>query len=177
MSLEERLAAHTAALEANTAAVLAFTQTFNGALAARGSASPAAIEAANGKANGKSEEKKADAPAEPAKAAAEPAKAEGAKRGRKPKAEEPKAFTIDDLRAKAAEYLNVKDEAVKAKRKAAALPILEHFGVAKFTEIPAENYAEAIGYFDVLLAGGTPNFQNEDAANDENDGDGDDDLI
>jgi hypothetical protein len=182
MSLEEALRAHTLALETNTAAVLRFTDTFTGALAARVNG---AAKAEPAKAEPKEEPKAepvVNKAAEPvvnkaAEPAAEPA-ADKPKRGRPPKAKEtPKVFTIDDLRAKAAEYLRVSDEKQKEQRKTKVGEMLAHFGVDKVTAIGADQYGEAIGYFDVLLSGGTPNYQAENDAELDKDDDESDDLI
>ena len=78
-----------------------------------------------------------------------------------------KAPTIDDLRSAAGTYLGVTDPAEREARKANVKSMIDHFGVGKVTEIPADNIAEAIGYFKTLTEGGTPDFMNESAAEDD----------
>lgn len=95
----------------------------------------------------------APAASTPAKTAAKPAAA--------------KAPTTDDLRFAAGNYLGVTDPAEREARKANVKSMIDHFGVGKVTEIPAENIAEAIGYFKTLTEGGTPDFMNEAAAEDD----------
>ncbi len=82
----------------------------------------------------------------------------------------PKAPTEEDLRNAFGGYLSVKDKAERETRKANVTAIIEHFGVSKATEIPQENWAEAIGYVKTFEKGETPNFMNEEGAGDEGNG-------
>ena len=102
--------------------------------------------------------KPATAPATPATPAEKPATAK--------KADKPAELTEEAFRKAFGDFLGVSDKGLKETRKTQVSAILQHFGVAKATEIPAENRAEAVGYVKALLAGQTPAFMNEEAADD-----------
>lgn len=85
----------------------------------------------------------------------------------------PKAPTIDDIRTKFGGYLSTDDADLRAVRKEQCVRIYDHFGVKKATEIPAENYAEALGYLATFENGEEPEF----AQNDETGGDEEDSMI
>ena len=124
MSLEQAMAELTAALKENTALL-------------KGGAAKLAEKAA---ATGKTEDTK-------------PAATPG-KKSTGTKTTKSKEPTEEALREKFGGYLNsVEDKAEKRRLTATVKPILEHFGVERVTEIPAEHRAEAMALADKLIAG------------------------
>lgn len=133
MSLEEALAENTAAIKAHTAMLA--------------------------KLGGQKAETAAPKSAGAAAGAAKPAGG-AAKTTAKPAT--PKAPTIDDIRTKFGGYLSTDDADLRAVRKEQCVRIYDHFGVKKATEIPAENYAEALGYLATFENGEEPEFAQND---------------
>lgn len=104
-----------------------------------------------------------------AKAATEaktPATTGGAKAD-KPKSTKAKHATEEELRTAFGGYLSVKDKEERAERATQVGKILAHFEVAKATEIPEEKRAEAIGYVNLLVAGESLPFGEEEDEDDE----------
>lgn len=83
-----------------------------------------------------------------------------------PKADKPAELTEEAFRKAFGDFLGVTDKALKDTRKQQVSAILAHFGVAKATEISADKRVEAVGYVKALLAGQTPEFMAEEAADD-----------
>jgi hypothetical protein len=131
MSLETELAANTAALTAQTAAINAQTDFLKSMAAKGGAATTGAAAAATG-----------------TKAAT-------------PKPSTPKAKTIEDIRTAASAFLGVTDPDERTANKAKMKAMLDHFGVDRATNIPVENFAEALGYIEQFTKGETPDFMNE----------------
>lgn len=102
-------------------------------------------------------------PAAGAKAstAAKPKASGGAKGGGK-------KTTVDDLAAAFGGYLGIKDKDEREVRKANVKAIVDYFGVAKATELDADNYDEALRYLQQYIDGETPDFDG---------GDGDEALV
>lgn len=124
MSLEEALAANTAALEANTAAVTKQNETVTKALGAKGTAA-----------------------AKPASTAAKKPAA-----SKKPPAK-PKTKTAEDVRNCFGPYLaGASDKETKKRLIETTKPLLEHFGIDKITEVAEDQREEAIKYGDMLKA-------------------------
>lgn len=111
------------------------------------------------------------APSEPA---VNPAAAEKRKPGRPPKSKVP---SEDDIRTAFGGYLSTKNLTLRDERKVEVRAILQHFGVDKAGEIPAEQRAEALGYIEKLTAGEKPDFMNEDAVEDEDLGEEEESMI
>ncbi len=157
MPLEDLIIAHTKALDRNSAALEAILAN-KPAAAPQGAAAPGAGKSADaGKAN---------APGQ-TKAPGTAATGKGAGKT--------KAASEDDLRNAFGAYLSVKDKDEREARKANVKAILDHFGASKATELPKENWADAIAYIKQFEAGETPNFMNEDGG--EGGGDEGDSLI
>lgn len=125
----------TAALEANTAAINKMIEMSGGKPAAGAKASTAAKE-------DKTESKPAGAKA-------------GAKAGGK-------KTTVDDIAAAFGGYLGIKDKDEREVRKANVKAIVDYFGVAKATELDADNYDEALRYLQQYIDGETPDFDGGD---------------
>lgn len=91
---------------------------------------------------------KGEAPAAAKPAAAKPAAAKPAA-GKKPAAAKKK--TPEDLISAAGKYLQgTSDKAERNRLVATVRPMLEHFGVAKVSDIEADNVEEAMGYIAML---------------------------
>lgn len=135
----------TAALEANTAAINKMIEMSGGKPAAGAKASTAAKE-------DKTESKPA---------ADKPKASGGAKGGGK-------KTTVDDIAAAFGGYLGIKDKDEREVRKANVKAIVDYFGVAKATELDADNYDEALRYLQQYIDGETPDFDG---------GDGDEALV
>lgn len=135
----------TAALEANTAAINKMIEMSGGKPAAGAKASTAAKE-------DKTESKPA---------ADKPKASGGAKGGGK-------KTTVDDVAAAFGGYLGIKDKDEREVRKANVKAIVDYFGVAKATELDADNYDEALRYLQQYIDGETPDFDG---------GDGDEALV
>lgn len=155
MSLEAALEANTAAVERHTEALEKFI-----ALGA----------AAAGKA--------------PAKGAASKPAAAG-KKGGTSKKKNP-WDSEDDFLAYCTAYLKSSDDKAEKKLAAAAIkPVLDHFGVSRFSEIEADNWEECCGYLaklsEAIKADGFEDLGSVDLglSNEDEDGDedGDDDMI
>lgn len=65
------------------------------------------------------------------------------------------------LRAAFGGYLSVEDKGERERRRLNVKGILDHFGAGKATEIPQENWADAIAYVEQFANGETPNFMAE----------------
>lgn len=93
----------------------------------------------------------------------------------KPAGDKPKAAggkkktTVEDIAAAFGGYLGIKDKDEREVRKANVKAIVDYFGAAKATEIPAESYDEALGYLQQYIDGETPEF----AGGGEDEGEGD----
>lgn len=128
MSLEEALAANTAAVEKLTAAL------------EKGiSAGAAKAAAAN-----------ADKPASGKPASGKPASG-------KPASGKAKAITAETVAEKVTAYLKgVTDKAERDERKDHVRQIIEYYGAEKFTAIDPDKFAEALSMLDDFEAGNTP---------------------
>ena len=136
----------TAALEANTAAINKMIEMSGGKPAAGAKASTAA-----------KEDKTESKPAKEDKTESKPAGAKaGAKAGGK------KKTTVDDIAAAFGGYLGIKDKDEREVRKANVKAIVDYFGVAKATELDADNYDEALRYLQQYIDGETPDFDGGD---------------
>lgn len=72
----------------------------------------------------------------------------------KPRGRKPKAPTEEDLREKFGGYMESgANKAEKQRLTNTVKAILEHFGVARVTEIDKDDWPEAMGYCDKLIAG------------------------
>ena len=80
----------------------------------------------------------------------------GAKAGGK------KKTTVDDIAAAFGGYLGIKDKDEREVRKANVKAIVDYFGVAKATELDADNYDEALRYLQQYIDGETPAFDGGD---------------
>ena len=121
MSLEEALAANTAAIKELTAAMKG----------GKVSAADKAIEA-------------------------EAARATGAKA--KPAAAKAKKVTLDTIKERFGGYLGIEDKAERKARIANVQAIVDHFGVAKASELEEENWAEALAFLKQYEDGEEPDF-------------------
>jgi anti-sigma factor RsiW len=159
MSLEALIAENTVALKACTAA-----------LTEANAGRAAAVESITGAVAPKASTKKVDKPAEAAPAhatavtttVARPAAAAG-------------PMTIETFRNRLGELVTAAPEPEKAKRKTFLKAVNDHFGVATVVEVPADQYATIIGWFDDMIAGKTVNFSADEggapaAAAEEDDG-------
>lgn len=93
----------------------------------------------------------------PVKTASEGPKAEApkAKPGPKPK---PKGATVETIAEAFGSYLSTKDKAEREVRKTNVKAILDYFTVGRATDIPADNYEEALRYLQQYVDGETPDF-------------------
>lgn len=141
MSLEE-------ALTANTAAIVALTKLMGSAkITPAGAAAEKLIEETAGKA------------------------AAGKAATGKAVAGKTKALTIDTIKAKFGEFLGVEDKALRTTRKDEVRAMLEHFGVAKASDLESENWSDALKYLKQCEDGEQPDFMDEGA------GDGDSESL
>jgi hypothetical protein len=111
---------------------------------------------------------KATAPA----AAADKKDAAPAKADKADKTKKTKAPTEDEVRAAFGDWLKVKDQAEREKRKAMVPKIAEHLGVEKVTEGDDEARTKAMAILKDLMAGNVPDFLIEADEEEEEDGDG-----
>jgi hypothetical protein len=160
MSLEAALAANTEALTVHTAALNSHAALLQEANAGREAAVASLTGAVTeGKHKGRTPGSKAAEKAAAAAPAA-PAPAEAVE----------EVVTADVLRAKAGAFLNVA-EPEKAERKTFVKSINAHFGAETIVTIPAENFAQVVGWFDRFAAGEKVNFsEGEDEVEGEDDG-------
>lgn len=103
-------------------------------------------------------------------------KASSAAKEDKPAADKPKASggkaggkktTVDDIAAAFGGYLGIKDKDEREVRKANVKAIVDYFGVAKATELDADNYDEALRYLQQYIDGETPDFDGGDEGGDD----------
>jgi hypothetical protein len=139
MSLEDALAANTAAITAHTAALKALAGNVKAGTAATTTAAAGTAAAA----------------------AATGTKATGTKAATKPKAK-----TLEDLRGAAGAYLSITDKDERETRKAMMAKLNEHYGVSKISEVDAGQYEEVIGYIVMLEKGEVPEILAEADAED-----------
>lgn len=132
MSLEELLTKNIAALEANTAAISAQTEFMKSMSKAGGGAATASTTKATGTTK----------PAATTKATTKPAA--------------PAGPTTAEVAERVGNFLKTGDKDTRAANKEAVGKIVAHFGAERFTAIPAENMAEALGYIEDLEEGRTP---------------------
>ena len=111
---------------------------------------------------------KASSAAKEDKPAADKPKASGGKAGGK------KKTTVDDIAAAFGGYLGIKDKDEREVRKANVKAIVDHFGVAKATELDPDNFDEALRYLQQYIDGETPDFDGGDG---DEGGDDDEALI
>lgn len=134
MSLEEKIAALTVALDKNTAALL-------GQASKAADKAPAAASAAKPATAPKADAKKADAK----------------------KADAKKEISDDVLREKFGTYMAAPESKEdKEARKNDCRAIYDHFGVSRATEIKQENRAEALAAIELLSNGDRPAFMASD---------------
>ena len=108
------------------------------------------------------------APAKPDKDEAKPKTTSGRTSTRKASGSKAKSKDpLGDLCKEASSYLEDGDKAGKPERAANLKSIVEHFGVAKLSQLEADNVAEAQTYLTAYINGEEPDFQNEEAAADE----------
>lgn len=98
--------------------------------------------------------------------AAEAARAAGAKTTttKKPTT---KKVTLDTIKERFGGYLGVEDKAERKQRIANVTAIVEHFGVAKASELEEENWAEALAFLKTYEDGEEPDFGGDDGGDDE----------
>lgn len=94
------------------------------------------------------------------------AEAKRATSTRKPAA---KKVTLDTIKERFGGYLGIEDKAERKERIGHVQTIVDHFGVAKASELEEENWAEALAFLKQYEDGETPDF------GDGGDDDGDDD--
>lgn len=85
-----------------------------------------------------------------------------------------KAPTLDTVTEKVTAFLKTGDKETRETRKGQVGQIVAHYGVERFTAIPAENWAEALGYLKDFEDGTVPSFIDE---GDGGDGDGEDESL
>ena len=73
-----------------------------------------------------------------------------------------KKTTVEDIAAAFGGYLGIKDKDEREVRKANVKAIVDYFGVAKATELDADNYDEALRYLQQYIDGETPDFDGDD---------------
>ena len=73
-----------------------------------------------------------------------------------------KKTTVEDIAAAFGGYLGIKDKDEREVRKANVKAIVDYFGVAKATELDADNYDEALRYLQQYIDGETPDFDGGD---------------
>lgn len=91
-----------------------------------------------------------------------------------------KKVSVDDLKARAGEYLNsVEDRAERDKLKEPLKRCLKHYNIEKFPDLPEEHRAEMMDKFDILIAAFNEGGVEAAVAADIGlpDGDNDDDII
>lgn len=76
----------------------------------------------------------------------------------KPAAGKPKKPTLDTIKERFGGYLATEDKKLREKRKAEISAVIEHYGVAKISEIDEANWEEALAALDQLEAGETPDI-------------------
>ena len=74
----------------------------------------------------------------------------------------PLLTVVDDIAAAFGGYLGIKDKDEREVRKANVKAIVDYFGVAKATELDADNYDEALRYLQQYIDGETPDFDGGD---------------
>jgi len=142
MSLEAALAAHTTALEANTAAILRHNEILEGLKAGKQSAVQAP---------------KSDEKAAPEKDEEAPKRTRAAKADKVPKE---KAPSVAEMKDAATKYLDVADEDEYNERRAVVRAITDHFKAAKFTEIETGDRLMASKLLEMAASG--ENFDKDD---------------
>ena len=78
-----------------------------------------------------------------------------------------KATSVDDIASAFGAYLGVKDADTRNERKVQVKAIVDYFGAAKATEIPAESFDEALGYLQQYIDGETPDFDGGEGGDDD----------
>lgn len=96
-----------------------------------------------------------------AKASSESKPASGAKASTG-KAGGKKKTTVDDIAEAFGAYLGIKDKAEREVRKANVKAIVDHFGVAKATEIDADDFDQALAFLQQYIDGEEPDFGDGD---------------
>jgi colicin import membrane protein len=177
MSMDKMIADLTAALLRNAEATEAHTAAIDKMAAGAASAKTTSTKAAAADTSDADAEKAAKAEkVAKAKAAKEKAAADKAA-AEKAAAEESEGDGDEISVAEAAErvttYLKTGDKAERAERKANIGKIIEHYDVARFTAIPGDKLAEALGYVEDFEEGRTPEFM----ADSDDDGDDDGDVV
>ena len=86
--------------------------------------------------------------------------------GKSTTASKKKAVTLDTIKERFGGYLGVEDKAERKARIAQVQQIVDHFGVAKASELDEANWEEALAFLSTFEAGDEPDF---------GDGDGEDD--
>lgn len=132
MSLEDKIAALTAAVEANTKVQEAVLAKLNGSPAGKAAAEKPAEKAA---------EKPADKPAKTTK---------------------PKVPSVDELRAVFGAYMGTKDKDEREVRKGIVAKIVEHYGAERATEIAEDKRAAAMADLKTIEDGGKPEWMAEE---------------
>lgn len=146
MSLEAALAAHTTALEANTAAILRHNEILEGLKAGKQTAVQAP----------KSDDK-VDAKDAPAKDEEAPKRTRASSKDKAPKE---KAPSVAEMKDAATKYLDVADEDEYNERRAVVRAITDHFKAAKFTEIETGDRLMASKLLEMAASG--ENFDKDD---------------
>ncbi len=143
MSFEETIAAHTAALKENTAAIVANTELLKEAAAGREKVLAAAQAAGATAAAPKSGGRKGAADKETPPADPKPPVDEYAGEG-----------GAEKLRGVCAEYLQIEDEAERTARKPKVSAVFGKYGAKKWDEVPADKRSAVVAEVRALIEAG-----------------------
>lgn len=78
-----------------------------------------------------------------------------------------KKVTLDTIKERFGGYLGIEDKAERKERIGHVQSIVDHFGVAKASELEEENWAEALAFLKQYEDGETPDFGGDDDDGDE----------